>query len=77
VVAITGTALINHTLDGLPSVALRQGMVSLSTLATVRSITARRSSRRTRIDEAAALRTIAQGAMFQQVEGAVVDVNPP
>jgi uncharacterized protein (DUF4213/DUF364 family) len=74
VVAITGTALINHTLDGLLSlcqptaffmvlgpstplspVLFRHGVTLLSGTQVV--------------DEAAAMRTIGQAAIFRQVEG--------
>jgi uncharacterized protein (DUF4213/DUF364 family) len=74
VVAITGTALINHTLDGLLSVCRSEALVMVlgpsTPLATVlfdHGATIISGARV--IDEAGALRTIAQGAMFQQVEG--------
>ncbi|MBN1220689.1 MAG: DUF364 domain-containing protein [Anaerolineae bacterium] len=74
VVAITGTALINHTLDGL--LALRQPnalvivlgpSAPLSPVLFEHGVTLISGARV--IDEAAAVRTIGQGATFQQVEG--------
>ena len=74
VVAITGTALINHTLDGLLSACRSDALVMilgpstpLSTVLFDHGATIISGARV--IDEEAALRTIAQGATFQQVEG--------
>jgi uncharacterized protein (DUF4213/DUF364 family) len=74
VVAITGTALINHTLDGLLALCRPAALVMilgpstpLSPVLFAHGATLLSGARV--IDEAAALRTIAQGATFQQVEG--------
>ena len=73
-VAITGTALINHTLDGLLALCRSDALVMilgpstpLSTVLFDHGATIISGARV--IDEEAALRTIAQGATFQQVEG--------
>jgi uncharacterized protein (DUF4213/DUF364 family) len=60
VVALTGTALINHTMDGLLELCLspilfQHGATYISGTQV--------------LDEAAVLRAVAQGAIFQQVEG--------
>ncbi len=74
VVAITGSALINHTLDGLLTLCRPQALVMVLGPSTPLSPvlfahgTAILSGARV-MDEAAALRTIGQGASFQQVEG--------
>lgn len=74
VVAITGTTLINHTLDGLLDLCRPDALVMLlgptTPLTPVlfeHGVSLLSGSRI--VDEAAALRTIAQGANFQQVEG--------
>ena len=74
VVAITGTALINHTLDGLLALCRPNALVMilgpstpLSPVLFDHGATVLSGARV--IDEAAALRTIGQGATFQQVEG--------
>jgi uncharacterized protein (DUF4213/DUF364 family) len=74
VVAITGTALINHTLDGLLDLCQPDALVMvlgpstpLSPLLFDHGVTFLSGARI--VDEAAALRTIGEGAMFQQVEG--------
>ncbi|MDI6768913.1 MAG: DUF364 domain-containing protein [Anaerolineales bacterium] len=74
VVAITGSALINHTLDGLLALCRPQALVMILGPSTPLSpvLFAHRATilSGTRIvDETAALRTIGQGASFQQVEG--------
>jgi hypothetical protein len=74
VVAITGTALINHTLDGLLALCRPDALVMVLGPSTPLSPTlfdhgATIISGARVIDEEAALRTIAQGATFQQVEG--------
>jgi len=74
VVAITGSALINHTLDallalhrpGVPVIILGPS-TPLSPVLFAHGATILSGSRV--VDEAAALRTIGQGASFQQVEG--------
>lgn len=73
-VAITGSALINHTLDGLLALCRPGGLVMLLGPTTplapalfehgVSLISGARVA-----DEAATLRAIGQGATFQQVEG--------
>ncbi len=74
VVAITGSALINHTLDSLLALCRPQALVMVLGPSTPLSPvlfghgTAILSGARV-VDEAAALRTIGQGASFQQVEG--------
>jgi len=73
-VAITGTALINHTLDDLLSLCRPQALVMILGPSTPLSPVlfahgaAILSGSRV-VDEPAALRTIGQGASFQQVEG--------
>jgi uncharacterized protein (DUF4213/DUF364 family) len=74
VVALTSSALINHTLDGLLALCSPNALVILLGPSTPLSPVLFRygasilsGSRVT--DEAAALRTIGQGATFQQVEG--------
>ena len=74
VVAITGTALINHTLDGLLALCQPDALVMvlgpstpLSPVLFEHGVTIISGARV--IDEAAAMRTIGQGATFQQVEG--------
>jgi hypothetical protein len=74
VVAITGTALINHTLDGLLSLCRSDALVMVLGPSTPLSPVlfdhgAAIISGARVIDEEAALRTIGQGATFQQVEG--------
>jgi hypothetical protein len=74
VVAITGSALVNHTLDGLLALCHRSSTVMVLGPSTplspaifghgVNIISGTRV-----VDEAAALRTIGQGASFRQVEG--------
>jgi uncharacterized protein (DUF4213/DUF364 family) len=74
VIALTGSALINHTLDGLLSLCRSDALVMvlgpstpLSTVLFDHGATLISGARV--IDEEAALRTIGQGATFQQVEG--------
>lgn len=74
VVAITGTALINHTLEGLLALCRPQAYVMilgpstpLSTVLFDHGVSALSGVRV--VEEEAALRTIGQGATFQQVEG--------
>lgn len=74
VVAITGTALINHTLDGLlalrrpdATVLLLGPSTPLSPVLFNHGVTLLSGARV--VDEAAALRTVGQGASFRQVEG--------
>jgi len=74
VVAITGSALINHTLDGLLALCQPNALVMvlgpstpLSPLLFERGVRILSGARI--VGEAAALRTIGQGATFQQVEG--------
>jgi uncharacterized protein (DUF4213/DUF364 family) len=74
VVALTGSALINHTLDGLLSLCSRNALIMILGPSTPLSPVLFRygasmlsGSRVT--DEAAALRTIGQGATFNQAEG--------
>jgi uncharacterized protein (DUF4213/DUF364 family) len=74
VVAQTGSALINHTLDGLLKLCQPDALVMvlgpstpLSPLLFEHGVTILSGAQT--VDEAAALRTIGQGAMFQQVEG--------
>jgi uncharacterized protein (DUF4213/DUF364 family) len=74
VVAITGSALINHTLDRLLSLPRPNALVMilgpstpLSPVLFNRGATIISGARV--IDEEAALRTLSQGATFQQVEG--------
>ena len=74
VVAITGTALINHTLDNLLALCDPQALVVLLGPSTPLSPVlfdhgvSLLSSAQV-VDEAAALRTLCQGATFQQMEG--------
>jgi len=74
VVALTGSALINHTLDGLLALCRSDALVMVLGPSTPLSPVLFRygatilSGARV-IDEAAALRAIGQGATFQQVEG--------
>lgn len=74
VVAITGTALINHTLDGLLALCRPSALVMvlgpstpLSPVLFEHGATIISGTRV--IDKAAVLRTVGQGATFQQVEG--------
>ncbi len=74
VVAITGTALMNHTLDGLlalchpaSTVMILGPSTPLSPVLFKQGATILSGARV--IDEAAALRTIGQAASFRQVEG--------
>lgn len=74
VVAITSTALINHTLDGLLALCRQDARVMMLGPSTPLSprlfkhgVDLLSGSRV--IDEAAVLRTVGQGASFQQVEG--------
>jgi uncharacterized protein (DUF4213/DUF364 family) len=74
VVALNGSALINHTLDGLLELCQPDALVMvlgpstpLSPLLFEHGATILSGSRI--VDEAAALRTIGQGATFQQVKG--------
>jgi len=75
IVAITSSALINHTLDGLLALCPSETLVMmlgpstpLSPVLFDHGVSILSGTRV--IDEAAALRTIGQGASFQQVEGA-------
>jgi len=74
VVAITGSALINHTLDGLLALCRPQALVMilgpsapLSPVLFAHGAAILSGARI--VDETAALRTIGQGASFQQVAG--------
>jgi uncharacterized protein (DUF4213/DUF364 family) len=74
VVAITGTALINHTLDGLLALCRPDTLVMvlgpstpLSPVLFEHGATIISGARI--VDEAAVIRTVSQGATFQQVEG--------
>lgn len=74
VVAVTGTALINHTLDGLLALCRPDALVMvlgpstpLSPVLFEHGATIISGARV--IDKAAVLRTVGQGATFQQVEG--------
>jgi len=74
VVALTGSALINHTLDGLLALCKRDSLVMvlgpstpLSPVMFEHGATIISGARV--IDEVAVLRTVSQGATFQQVEG--------
>jgi uncharacterized protein (DUF4213/DUF364 family) len=74
VVALTGSALINHTLDGLLALCRRGSVVMILGPSTPLSPVlfshgATIISGARVIDEAAVLRTIGQGATFQQVAG--------
>jgi uncharacterized protein (DUF4213/DUF364 family) len=74
VVAITGSSLVNHTLDGLISLCKPNSTVMvlgpstpLSPILFDHGITILSGTRV--VDEAAVLRTVGQGASFRQVEG--------
>jgi uncharacterized protein (DUF4213/DUF364 family) len=74
VIAITGSVLINHTLDGLLALRRPGALVMMLGPSTPLSpmlfdygVTILSGARI--VDEAAALHTISQGATFQQVEG--------
>jgi uncharacterized protein len=74
IVAITSSALINHTLDGLLALCRPDALVMtlgpstpLSPVLFNHGVSILSGSRI--IDEAAVLRTVGQGATFQQVEG--------
>jgi len=74
VVAITSSALINHTLDGLLSLCRTNALVMmlgpstpLSPVLFNHGVNILSGSRV--VDEATVLRTVGQGASFQQVEG--------
>jgi hypothetical protein len=74
VIAITSSTLINHTLDGLLALCHPDALVMmlgpstpLSPLLFDRGISILSGSRV--MDDAAVLRTVGQGATFQQVEG--------
>ena len=74
VVAITGTSLINHTLEGLLGLCRPDGFIMLLGPSTPLSpilfrhgVTILSGSQV--VDESAVFRTISQGAHFQQVEG--------
>jgi uncharacterized protein (DUF4213/DUF364 family) len=74
IVAITGTALINHTLDGLLALCPKNALVMvlgpstpLSQVLFEHGVTMLSGTRV--INEEAVLRTVAQGAHFPQVEG--------
>jgi uncharacterized protein len=74
VVAITSSALINHTLDGLLALCQPDALVMmlgpstpLSPILFNHGVSILSGSRV--VDEAAVLRTVGQGANFQQVEG--------
>ena len=74
VVALTGSALINHTLDGLLALCRRDSLVMvlgpstpLSPVLFEHGATIISGARV--VDEAAVILTVSQGATFQQVEG--------
>ena len=74
VVALTGSALLNHTLDGLLALCRPEALVMVLGPSTPLSpvLFEHRASLISGVqvvDEAAVLRTVAQGATFQQVEG--------
>ena len=74
IVAITSSALINHTLDGLLSLCPPQATVMLLGPSTPLSLIlfdfgANMISGTRVVDENAVLRTVGQGAAFRQVEG--------
>lgn len=74
VVALTGSALINHTLDGLLALCRRESLVMVLGPSTPLSPVlfghgAALLSGTLVVDEAAVLRTVGQGAIFRQVEG--------
>jgi uncharacterized protein (DUF4213/DUF364 family) len=75
VVALTGSALINHTLDGLLSLCRKGAMVivlgpstPLSPILFDHGATIISGARM--VDEEMVMRTVGQGATFQQVQGA-------
>ncbi len=83
VVAITSSALINHTLDGLLALCRSDSLVMalgpstpLSPVLFAHGVGILSGSRV--VDEAAVLRTVGQGASFQQVEGVrlLTFINP-
>jgi hypothetical protein len=74
VVAITSSALINHTLDGLLALCRPEALVMM--LGPSTPLSPRLFNHGVNIlagsivvDETAAIRTVGQGASFQQVEG--------
>jgi len=74
VVALTGSALLNHTLDGLLALCRPEALVMvlgpttpLSPILFEHKVALISGAQV--VDEAAVLRTVAQGATFQQVEG--------
>jgi uncharacterized protein (DUF4213/DUF364 family) len=74
VVALTGSALINHTLDGLLALCRRESLVMVLGPSTPLSPVLFEHgvallSGTLVVDEAAVLRTVGQGAIFRQVEG--------
>jgi uncharacterized protein (DUF4213/DUF364 family) len=74
VVAITGTALINHTLDGLLALCRPDALTMVLGPSTPLSLVmfehgATFISGARIVDEAAVMHTVAHGATFQQVEG--------
>lgn len=74
VIALTGSALVNHTLDGLLALCSKQATVMILGPSTPLSPVlfdhgATIISGTRVVDEAAALRTVGQGASFRQVEG--------
>jgi uncharacterized protein (DUF4213/DUF364 family) len=74
VVALTGSALINHTLEGLLSLCLPQALVMVLGPSTPLSPVlfdhgATFISGTRVVDEQAVMRTVGQGAIFQQVAG--------
>lgn len=73
-VALTGSALVNHTLDGLLALCPKQATVlvlgpstPLSPILFDHGATIVSGTRV--VDEEAVLRTVSQGASFQQVKG--------
>ena len=73
-VALTASALINHTLDGLLALCRPEALVMvlgpstpLSPVLFQHGVSLLSGARV--VDEAAVLRMVAQGATFQQVEG--------
>ncbi|NLG70882.1 MAG: hypothetical protein GX495_02400, partial [Chloroflexi bacterium] len=73
-VALTGSALINHTLDRLLSYCRPEAQVMILGPSTPLSAVlfkhgATLLSGSVVVDEAAVFRTVSQGATFQQVEG--------
>ena len=74
VIALTASALVNHTLDGLLALCRPEALVMvlgpttpLSPVLFQHGVSLLSGARV--VDEAAVLRTVAQGATFQQVEG--------